>query len=239
MASQTSPAGVSARNRPAASGKLPRWLCRGLPAATALLASIAILAAVLFPETWLCVENPIHRSDVIVVLGGDMRRSEKVVQLFQNQSAPRIVISGAGDWPQYQEYLIRAGVPAQAIAVEDQSLTTFENARQTTRWLTERQVRSAILVTSWFHSRRALYTFRKLAPNVDFQSAPTYLTRRPHSLGMTPGEAGTIMREYVKLFGYCVWHGVWPLGAFPLAPPINQSSVSSLQPLELRTESSP
>src|SRR6266446_5734551 len=72
------------------------------------------------------------------------------------------------------QQLVRAGVPQDAIELEDRSRTTKENAEFTTRMLQQRGVRRAIIVTSWFHSRRALNSFLSFAPEIQFSSLPAY-----------------------------------------------------------------
>jgi uncharacterized SAM-binding protein YcdF (DUF218 family) len=68
---------------------------------------------------------------------------------------------------------------------------------------------SAILVTSWYHSRRALRCFEHYAPDLKFYVRPAYFgfeRRRWARDGMT----GQIRFEYLKLLGYWVCYGVCP-----------------------------
>lgn len=61
-----------------------------------------------------------------------------------------------------RERAIRAGVPAEAILTERESLNTYENAKFTVSMLAERGARRIILVTSPFHQLRSYLTFAKL-----------------------------------------------------------------------------
>jgi hypothetical protein len=66
-----------------------------------------------------------------------------------------------------------------------------------------------IIVTSWYHSRRALHTFQHYAPDIQFYSRPAYFGY-PRTQWSRAGISGYIRAEYVKLAGYWVCYGVWP-----------------------------
>jgi uncharacterized SAM-binding protein YcdF (DUF218 family) len=105
--------------------------------------------------------------------------------------------------------LVAAGVPANAIELETQSRTTMENAQFTIQLLREEKLTRVIIVTSWYHSRRAVACFRHYAPELKFYSRPSYFaTARadwPHN------RIGSRVRlEYAKLLGYWIRHGVCP-----------------------------
>ena len=142
-----------------------------------LLLGLAILLALLgaaawfYPEKFLCTDTGKGATaDVILVLGGGAReqRAEHAADLYRDHAAPKILISGAGDDEIYRQILLDHGVPASAIEVEGKSKTTYENALFSGRILYAEKVHRVILVTSWYHSRRALKTFEKLAPEVTF-----------------------------------------------------------------------
>ena len=122
--------------------------------------------------------------DAIVVLGGgvngagSLRPSDELsgagvqrtvcgVDLFVRGLAPRIVFSG-GDGtltatgPKeavvMKRLAVSLGVPEEAILVEDQSRTTYENAVYTRRLLGEASV---LLATSALHGPRALGLFQR------------------------------------------------------------------------------
>lgn len=189
-----------------------RWGKRLLKIAMMLLALIVLLAAALFlfPQMFLCVDSGPVKADVIVLLGGGgtHERPEYAAKLFLDHAAPEILISGAGDDEINRRILIREGVPARDIAVENKSKTTRENARFCGAMLRGEKVHSAIIVTSWYHSRRALKTFEHFAPAVKFYSRPSYF-RYKHS-HWTRDFSRRVYLEYVKLPGYWVAYGVWP-----------------------------
>ncbi|HXW06094.1 MAG TPA: YdcF family protein [Vicinamibacterales bacterium] len=79
-----------------------------------------------------------------------------------------VVVSGGrldAEFPPYaatmRDELVRRGVRADRIWLEDRSRTTYENALYTAALLRERDVSTIVLVTGASHMRRAAATFRK------------------------------------------------------------------------------
>ena len=173
---------------------------------------LVLLAAVawFYPEKLICVDSGRVSADVIVVLGGGQHeRPLRAAELFQQRAAPRILISGAGDDEINRQILIRAGVPAAAIELESRSATTRENAGSALKLLRAEKVRTVILVTSWYHSRRALLTFEHFAPELKFYSRPSYFGFAREEWKRT-GLGRRIRLEFLKLPGYWVRYGVNP-----------------------------
>ena len=163
-----------------------------------------------FPQPILCVDSGPAKAEVIVVLGGGSHeRPERAAELFKESAAPRVLVSGFGDGGINRRLLMAAGVPADAIELETASRTTRENAQFTIQRLREQGAQRVIIVTSWYHSRRALACFRHYAPEIKFYSRPSYFAYAradwPHS------RIGQRVRlEYAKLAGYWIRYGVCP-----------------------------
>jgi uncharacterized SAM-binding protein YcdF (DUF218 family) len=100
-------------------------------------------------------------------------------------------------------------VPAHLIEMEDQSRTTRENAIDAVQLLRKLGAHRVIIVTSWYHSRRALACFEHYGPEIQFYSRPSYFASRRADwvrLKMTH----RIYLEFPKLVGYWVCYGVTP-----------------------------
>ena len=168
------------------------------------------MAAIIFPQSFLCVDSGPVKGDVIVVLGGGSHeRPERAAKLFKERAAPRIIVSGYGDCEINRHLLVTAGVPAKAIELENKSRTTKENAECTIKLLREQKLKRVIIVTSWYHSRRALACFRHYAPEIKFYSRPSYFASA--RADWSHNRIGSRIRlEYVKLLGYWVRYGVCP-----------------------------
>jgi uncharacterized SAM-binding protein YcdF (DUF218 family) len=172
------------------------------------------LAAWFFPQQVLTVDSGPVMADAMVVLGGggplSYSRPERALELFQTGTAPLIICSGLGDCNARKEYLADSGVPDADILLEPNSHSTRENAIFTIALLHARHLNRVIIVTSWYHSRRALACFEHYAPDIKFYSRPSYVgysktdwhTKRVNSF---------IRAEYLKLLGYWVCYGVCPV----------------------------
>jgi uncharacterized SAM-binding protein YcdF (DUF218 family) len=180
--------------------------------ATAAALALALgLVCFLFPRQILCVQNENARADAIVVLGGDFgERSTHAAELFRSGAAPKIIVSGAGDCTYNMQVLRSAGVPASAIEVEGRSMSTRENAEFSIPLLRAEGAKRVIIVTSWYHSRRALHCFRHYAPEMQFYSRPS-LDAYARSDWRRAGTWRYIDGEYVKLVGYWICYGICPL----------------------------
>jgi uncharacterized SAM-binding protein YcdF (DUF218 family) len=187
-----------------------KWIKRTVLGLLVLLALLAA-AALVFPNVFLTVDSGPVSADVIVLLGGGSHeRYERAAKLFKDRVAPRIIVSGYGDCEINRYLLINAGVPAKAIELENKSRTTRENAQFTLKRLREQKVKRVIIVTSWYHSRRALACFRHYAPELKVYSRPSYTGSA--RADWSHGRAGNRVRlEYVKLAGYWLRYGVCPV----------------------------
>lgn len=192
-------------------GAMWKWMFRLLKLGVLLLLLVAIVVAlaIYYPEKFLCVDSGPVAAEVIVVLGGGADRPLRAAELFQAGAAPRILLSGEGDDAVNRQILLAHGVPAAAITAEVKSTTTHENAVFSVRWLRAQKIQRAIIVTSWYHSRRALKTFQHAAPELSFSSRPSYYAFAHEDWAKT-GVGRRLRWEFLKLPGYWVWHGVNP-----------------------------
>ncbi|AST32924.2 YdcF family protein [Ralstonia solanacearum] len=186
---------------------LRRSVVRDVLAAVGLCAVVALVVAgvlVRGSKGWLREESMPGHADVIVVLGGESgQRVIGAAELYHAGVASRVFVSGGGDCLLIVRRLVMAGVPAGRIGHECESGNTMENARMTRRMLDGQPVRSAVLVTSWYHTGRALHAFRRVWPDVAWGAR-----------GVFPGdtlaksfpiyESGSILAEYLKRAWYAV-----------------------------------
>jgi len=176
----------------------------------AFLALCGFCGGLYWSDWLLTIEDSPKSGDVIVLLGGEwIYRPKRALELYEQQFAPAIIACGEGDAGAMKRWLASKGVPGSAIQVEPKSLNTMQNAEFTVPLLRQRDVKRVILVTSWFHSRRALACFRKAAPEIEFISVPT-VEDRPKTDWPNRYERKMVLREYLKLAGYLVRYGIWP-----------------------------
>lgn len=186
-----------------------RWITIGLVAALGSLGSFYLFGLV-FAQRLLWIEHANPTADAIVLLGGDrLYRPSRAVELYRSGAAPHIIVTGNGDCEEVKHALCLQGVPSDAVETECASRSTSQNARFTIPTLRARGAKRVILVTSWFHSRRALLCFRHYAPDIEFISFPTRedLPRNHWPLNR---ERSWVLLEYPKFVWYWVRYGIAP-----------------------------
>ncbi len=194
---------------------LPRrliwWLAGLLPASALMVGGLAFI----FPHRLLNVESGDVKADALIVLGGGPEeRPARAAELYKAGVAPLILVSGFGDYEITVRILKKDGIPETAILREPNSISTLENATFSVPLLRQAGAHRVIIVTSWYHSRRAMACFQHLAPDIEFFSRPAYLTY-PRSQWGRLNTSAHIRIEYLKLLGYWVCYGISPfLGAW-------------------------
>ena len=119
------------------------------------------------------------KADAIIVLEGDgFARIPHGAQLFREGWAPVVVLSGANDTPPHSiivskmlPHLLEAGVPREAVILEEKSQNTREQGVEIIRMARERGWKRIILVASHYHQYRAYLTFLKALQESGYELA--------------------------------------------------------------------
>ncbi len=140
-------------------------LVAGIP----LAACIALLAKAIERQS---LVDEADRADVILVLGAAQyngrpspvlrARLDHALELYRRGIAPRLLTSGgAGGDPKHTEgevgrqYLIKQGVPAEAILVERAGDTTVHTLQSVAAIMRQMNLQSAVMVSDGYHIFRA------------------------------------------------------------------------------------
>ena len=144
--------------------------------------------------------------------GGVQERISKAVDLYREGVAPRMIISSGFVFALREAELMKGiaianGVPADAILLEEHAADTYQNVTFTRDILASQGWRRIALISSPYHMRRALMTWRKVAPNVEVIATPPdnsifYAHERGASLEQIRG----LLREYAGI-AYYWWAG--------------------------------
>ena len=134
-----------------------------------LLGALSIVALLVGVGHWLDLSDPLGHADAIVAISGDTgARADSAIALWKQGYAPVLIFSGGSSDPEsvasaelMKRAAVAAGVPANAIIVEGSSATTEENAQRVAELMKTAGLRSAILVTSPYHQRRAAFLFER------------------------------------------------------------------------------
>jgi uncharacterized SAM-binding protein YcdF (DUF218 family) len=122
-----------------------------------------------------------EKADAIVAIsGGDTTaRANEAIALYKNGWADLIIFSGAAadkTGPSnalvMKQQAIDAGIDPNVVVIEETSETTGQNAAETISIFKQYGVKSAILVTSAYHERRAMIEFDRRALGLDLRPHP-------------------------------------------------------------------
>jgi uncharacterized SAM-binding protein YcdF (DUF218 family) len=153
----------------------------------------------------LIVEKPLEeRADAILVLSGSFvyrERTQEAAELFKKGIAPKIFLTDDGlqsGWNQKERRnpffverarweLLAQGVPEEAIEILRPIVeNTRDEAVLLEKTSKERGLKSVLVVTSGYHTRRALWTFEKVARD----------SQNPIEIGIAPAETRTPSPDY-------------------------------------------
>ena len=158
----------------------------------------------------LIVQTAIEHADAIVVLGGESQgRPVEGARLYKQGLAPRVFVVGTGDNERNRRALVREGVPEDRITCETVSKSTLENAMFIRPLLEKAGVHRAILVTSSYHTRRALAVFQQRVPGIHFEMVPSRIGWWDTLKGRRQENAWAAI-EFIKIPAYWILYGVHP-----------------------------
>lgn len=177
----------------------------------------------------LIVTEPLEHADAMIVLSGSAaykERTQKSAQLFRQGIAPRVFLTDDGQlagWsdaeqknPSFAELeqreLIANGVDPDAITVLPSYVAgTDDEASAISSELQARPIGSLLIVTSPYHTRRALWTFDKALKGQDVElgivSPPLgQQTPSPYLWWIYPSGWYAVAGEYVKSVAYYFYY---------------------------------
>jgi len=165
-----------------------------------LLISWLLIFRLALPSMWnfLLVDETPRFSDVIIVLSGDTGRAEYGIELYKSGYAKNILFAG-GAAQSMKRQAMSAGIEEDRILLDRKSGTTYENARNCAAIMQAREVKSAIVVTSGYHTKRASIIFAQFFARSDLTicAVPT-----PGDWWKDGNMAKAVILEYLKL----AWH---------------------------------
>lgn len=158
------------------------------------------------------VREPLETCDCIVVLAGERgERVREAVALYHEGYAPVLLMSGGPSEANIplaelmRAQALKEGVPEKNILLETRSLDTGEDALFTKEIILKKGFRSILLVTSPYHSRRALMIFRKVYAGcgvkiVSFPVRKSWF--RVKEWWRRKKDTKVVLQEYSKLLWY-------------------------------------
>jgi uncharacterized SAM-binding protein YcdF (DUF218 family) len=192
---------------------------------TATLTVGLYLALFHTPLVWLTLAPPLkvaespRRADAIVVFaggvgergqvgGGYQERVKHAVDLYHAGHASHLVFCSGFVFAFREAELMKGlavslGVPVRDIVLEERAVNTWENVTFTHRLLGREGWRSILLVSSPYHMRRAVWTFRKVAPELEVIPTPAPNSQfYQHGSGANLEQILGLVQEYVSIAEY-------------------------------------
>lgn len=159
----------------------------------------------------LLVNDRLEEADVVVALAGGSERAVHAAELYLDGRAPRMIMSGCGSSAlKMAKLATNRGVDPGDIIIEDKAESTYENALFSREIMLAENFRSAIIVTSPYHTRRTKLVFDRVFRNTDIE---LFYSAAPGSGFNVDGRCSgdndrrLVRREYMKLVYY--WFRYW------------------------------
>ncbi len=197
---------------------------RGRAMRTAAGAAVVYLLLFQTPLLWVIAEplrivDTPQKADAIVVFaggagesaqagGGYQERVKQAVDLYQAGYAPRVVFSSGFVYAFKEADIMRGlaidlGVPADAIILEERAANTYQSVIYARDLARRYGARDVLLVSSPYHMRRALLTWRKQAPDINVAGTPVPQSQYySHGRGASLEQFRGIAWEYAAIVFY-------------------------------------
>ena len=195
--------------------------------AVAFLLPIAVWLSAWLAARCLIVNAPLEHADGIVMLSGSstfVERADLVAKIYRSGVAKKIILTNdnrQGGWlsseqrnPFFYERarweLERLGVPAENIEVIGPNVSsTQEEALALRDYVKAKGLHSIVVVTSGYHSRRALQTFHRVLDNSGVEVGlvavpPGWQTPKPSVWWLSVRGWLTVPNEYLKMIYYWI-----------------------------------
>jgi uncharacterized SAM-binding protein YcdF (DUF218 family) len=195
-----------------------------------LLIAVLAVAAISPFVAWvaaklLIVRNDLPSADAIVVLSGPatyLERGDWAARLYREGRAPVVVLSNEGltsTWSQTEERnlyfyelasreLRQRGVPTKDIQVVSQiGAGTYQESLKVCDYATTHKLKRLLVVTSAYHSRRALWSLHRACQRYEIQIGiesppPGWQTPSPGFWWLSKWGWRVVAGEYVKMIYY-------------------------------------
>lgn len=187
-----------------------------------LISLLTLLILYLFPDSWLpffgrflVVNDNLEKSDAVIVLGTDLKGAREAwgVEIYKMGLAQKIILCGYqagwnGSTAEFMKrHVLSLGVPEDAIIVDYgwEPGGTWRNAMNSLKLIQENKFKSAIIVSSNFHTTRSRCVFKKIFRNAGLQllfSACPDSSFNPDKWWTSLKSIKIVLSEYTKLIYY-------------------------------------
>lgn len=156
--------------------------------------------------------DEINKSDAIVVLGNKVElsgelslrlksRLDKAIKLYNDKISSLIIVSGGIGKEGFDEavvmrdYLLKNNIQSDNIIVDSGGSNTMMTAINSKSIATEKNIKSVLIVSNWYHISRSILAFKKVGfTNINHAHAEYFESRDIYS----------ILREVIGYYSYLI-----------------------------------
>jgi len=166
---------------------------------------------------WLAMPATVdlRRADVIVVHGGNVARRGYGIELYRRGLAPELWLTGYASGQAYTTKLMvkEGGIPQRAFRFLV-TTSTWSDGKQIAAAIRARKLHSVLIVTDWWHSRRALCSTKQQLQGYDVEIIfePSPAPAGPDNWWENAEMRSHVVDELVKLGYYALRYGMAPWG---------------------------
>lgn len=163
--------------------KLKTFIAFGVMAALFLTPAVTLI--------WNGLTDRIEPADAALVLGNQVYsdgtpsprlagRLDRAAALYQAGYFPRIIVSGGTgkegvpEGTAMKAYLVQRGTPADAIVVDNEGVNTYASAKFTANYLRTHGLKSAMVITQFFHIPRTQLALSKFGVSPIYHAHADY-----------------------------------------------------------------
>lgn len=149
-----------------------------------------------------------NRADAIVVLTGGWGRVDRGLELFEKGRGDYLIIVGANKDASLESIFFKksVGLDKKKIILEKGSESTYENAQETKKIVESMKIKSIILLTSFYHMKRASYVFnRELSPQTTIYLYPVSTPNFNEKAWWKGRGPILLFVEFFKFYWYRIW----------------------------------
>jgi uncharacterized SAM-binding protein YcdF (DUF218 family) len=190
-----------------------RGLCLRRLGLTGLALACATPLFIAAAGVWLAMPVTTQSAAAIAVNGGGTTRTSHAIALYHQGLAPELWHTAYPVGAQHvtAAVIAQGGVPPTAFRFLA-SANTWDDGRQIAAQLQSRQIQSVLLVTDWWHSRRALCALQAHlgGANVQVAFSPAPAPVGPLGWWRDHETRSHVLRELVAIPYYTLRYGMWP-----------------------------
>ncbi len=119
--------------------------------------------------------DSLEKRDAVVVLTGGSNRIDTGFRLMKQQGADYLLISGVNKKVSSDKLLKKVPkADRKKITLGYRAENTVGNAKEINQWVKDKEIKSVLLVTSFYHMPRSIFEINKLNPQLKIAPRPVF-----------------------------------------------------------------